>query len=173
MIINYDHNPALTTDQKLQSLKESVQMALNENDDEHNNLKDNMTKVLADIKAALGKYYKKSEIADFVVEQGTSGNWAYRKWNSGIAECWMKYTEPSSAAFTQTGSVYYRVISGFNFPSNLFISTPTITATVDFGNVGGCSVGNPSSTTCSVIVLSAVASARACTVNIYAIGKWK
>lgn len=30
MIIDYDHNPALTVDQKLQSLKESVQMALNE-----------------------------------------------------------------------------------------------------------------------------------------------
>lgn len=30
MIIDYDHNPRLTVDQKLQSLKESVQMALNE-----------------------------------------------------------------------------------------------------------------------------------------------
>ena len=30
MIIDYDHNPRLTYDQKLQSLKESVQMALNE-----------------------------------------------------------------------------------------------------------------------------------------------
>lgn len=30
MIIDYDHNPGLTFDQKLQSLKESVQMALNE-----------------------------------------------------------------------------------------------------------------------------------------------
>lgn len=30
MIIDYDHNPNLTYDQKLQSLKESVQMALNE-----------------------------------------------------------------------------------------------------------------------------------------------
>lgn len=27
-------------------------------------------------------------IADYVVEQGTSGIWTYRKWNSGIAECW-------------------------------------------------------------------------------------
>ena len=26
--------------------------------------------------------------ADYVVEQGTSGIWTYRKWNSGIAECW-------------------------------------------------------------------------------------
>ena len=30
MIIDYDHNPALTQDQKLQSLQESVQMAMNE-----------------------------------------------------------------------------------------------------------------------------------------------
>lgn len=25
---------------------------------------------------------------DWIVEQGTSGIWTYRKWNSGIAECW-------------------------------------------------------------------------------------
>ena len=25
---------------------------------------------------------------DFIVEQGSSGIWTYRKWNSGIAECW-------------------------------------------------------------------------------------
>lgn len=27
-------------------------------------------------------------IADYIVDQGTSGKWIYRKWNSGIAECW-------------------------------------------------------------------------------------
>ena len=27
-------------------------------------------------------------IADYVVEQGTSGIWTYRKWNSGVAEIW-------------------------------------------------------------------------------------
>ena len=27
-------------------------------------------------------------VADFIVEQGVSGNWTYRKWNSGVAECW-------------------------------------------------------------------------------------
>lgn len=25
---------------------------------------------------------------DYIVEQGTSGIWTYRKWNSGVAECW-------------------------------------------------------------------------------------
>ena len=27
-------------------------------------------------------------LADYVVEQGTSGSWTYRKWASGVAECW-------------------------------------------------------------------------------------
>lgn len=25
---------------------------------------------------------------DFIVDTGTEGIWTYRKWNSGIAECW-------------------------------------------------------------------------------------
>lgn len=29
---------------------------------------------------------------DLVIEQGTSGIWRYRKWSSGIAECWGKQT---------------------------------------------------------------------------------
>ena len=27
-------------------------------------------------------------VADYVVSEGTSGNWRYRKWASGVAECW-------------------------------------------------------------------------------------
>ena len=27
--------------------------------------------------------------ADYVIAQGTSGGWTYRKWASGIAECWI------------------------------------------------------------------------------------
>ena len=30
---------------------------------------------------------------DFIVEQGVSGMWTYRKWNSGIAECWGLFTQ--------------------------------------------------------------------------------
>lgn len=36
---------------------------------------------------------------DYVVAQGTSGIWSYRKWNSGMAECWGKYAyKPSWSA---------------------------------------------------------------------------
>lgn len=33
-------------------------------------------------------YVKSKDIKDYIVEQGTSGDWTYRKWDSGIAECW-------------------------------------------------------------------------------------
>lgn len=28
-----------------------------------------------------------ADIADYVIDQGTTGAWTYRVWNSGIAEC--------------------------------------------------------------------------------------
>lgn len=43
-----------------------------------------------------------SGTADRVVEQGTSGIWTYRKWNSGIAECW-GYTAVPSATYSANG----------------------------------------------------------------------
>ena len=44
--------------------------------------------------------------ADYVVEQGTSGIWTYRKWNSGFAECWGIYTM-TSACTKAWGALYY------------------------------------------------------------------
>ena len=43
---------------------------------------------------------------DYIVEQGTSDGWTYRKWNSGIAECWCNISE-SFAMTNALGSVYY------------------------------------------------------------------
>ena len=39
------------------------------------------------IKTKLNAHDKALSV-DYIVEQGTSGIWTYRKWNSGIAECW-------------------------------------------------------------------------------------
>ena len=36
--------------------------------------------------------------SDYVVEQNTSGDWTYRKWNSGIAECWKRMTVTEAGA---------------------------------------------------------------------------
>ena len=53
---------------------------------------------------------------DYIVEQGTSGNWTYRKWNSGVAEFWGQVTIPSvPAGWSQSGHL-------FDYPITL---TPT------------------------------------------------
>lgn len=55
--------------------------------------------------------------SDYVIEKGTSGIWAYRKWASGFAECW------GTNQFTLSGSGsvwvspgYYIMLSSVNYP---------------------------------------------------------
>lgn len=69
-----------------------------------------------------------SNLSDYIVEQGTSGIWTYRKWKSGIAECWgNKFV--SFNAKEAWGEVYTH--SGC-FPSVLypfaFIDIPNVVA---------------------------------------------
>lgn len=110
--------------------------------------------------------------ADYIVEQGTSDIWTYRKWNSGVAECWGTYSF-SSASFSTTGNVYYRTFDAIPFPTSLFNAEPFATASVQMGNMGGCGITNKQSTKVSVGVLSAVSSARSGYIYIYAKGTWK
>lgn len=51
-------------------------------------------------------YFNGGKMADFVVEQGTSGVWKYRKWNSGFAECWGYHTVSGLNISTAWGSWY-------------------------------------------------------------------
>ena len=57
----------------------------------------------AELRADLG-------YGDYVLEQGTSGIWAYRKWASGVAECWLEsdlsLTGTTPVAY-MNGSAYY------------------------------------------------------------------
>lgn len=55
---------------------------------------------------------------DYITEQGTSGVWTYRKWKSGIAECWGRTEFPATTASGQ-------LPSGVNFPF-MFASKPTV-----------------------------------------------
>ena len=57
-----------------------------------------------------------SPLADFVIQQGTSGAWTYRKWKSGIAECWCQYSF-TTAISTAWGVLYESgAIALPNFP---------------------------------------------------------
>lgn len=48
-----------------------------------------------------------NQAADYVVESGTSGKWAYRKWASGIGECWAAFQVVSVAVTGTWGGLFY------------------------------------------------------------------
>lgn len=78
---------------------------------------------------------------DYITEQGTSGIWQYRKWNSGVSECWGKTSRTIPAGESgwtrwpddSTGD--YTAIEGLvtnsvTYPSGLFIATPVFECTL-------------------------------------------
>lgn len=115
--------------------------------------------------------------ADYVVEQGTSGIWTYRKWNSGIAECWGLYTNSSITFTAATGAAggYRANATGINFPFT-FASEPLVTAThngtsSDYYGV----VSNVYTTTsyCSIWLDRGNSATGQIKVHIRVIGTWK
>ena len=170
MIINYDHNPALSVDQKLQSLIENIHLALNELVDEAElakELKNYLTKETAE--AVLE--------APRIVEQGVDGIWTYRKWSDGTAECW-GYNTTYNHTYSAWGSIYSFDIPRIAFPTSLFISDPDCFAYARCAT--GNSVSSPNSNeatsvfTCGLTVIRGTSLSTTHAVTYYyAIGKWK
>ena len=65
-----------------------------------------------------------SPLADFVIEQGTSGSWKYRKWSNGRFEAILHSSAGSTGSMTQLGSsgIYYSAVSAVTFPTAIGIT---------------------------------------------------
>ena len=86
-----------------------------------------------------------TNVADYIVEQGTDGIWTYRKWNSGIAECWgYKLT---SGTFSAWGSGYSHDVPPQDFPTGLFAATPCCFVTCCCTDANSVSSANAEYTT--------------------------
>ena len=99
-----------------------------------------------------------SFVADYIVEQGTSGIWTYRKWNSGVAECWGRtsisgLTTSVNLPFTFADSFYETQVTLIN-NSNTATNVTAISSYTDRVSVG----------------VNTVPSGGA---RLYVIGKWK
>jgi hypothetical protein len=119
---------------------------------------------------------------DYVVSQGTSGEWWYRKWNSGRAECGIDAKQFGETSLSSTGSFGY--ITGsmtfgaypFNFTSRPFA---TISFEGDLNMSGrGSFVAQKHTTSTSAspyffIVDWTESTAMKPLVGIYVCGKWK
>ena len=79
---------------------------------------------------------------DYVVDQGTSGIWAYRKWNSGVAECWGIATA-SITSWTTWGQMKYGTpYTNYNYPSGLFKSGTFPVVNANGGTTTGITSGD-------------------------------
>lgn len=82
----------------------------------------------ADTNAYLEGKFKNLEV-DYIVEQGyTNDGWTYRKWNSGIVECW-KNTYNINISWGGNGPLYYsdeRSKLSLSFPRGLFVEIPCV-----------------------------------------------
>lgn len=110
-------------------------------------------------------------IADVVVEVGTSGIWTYRKWSSGIAECWGAWsgtkqcTGANGALYDNTGSQALP----FTFTSAPYAITNATTSGGYFGYVAV----TPSTTSLSLVFVCSNNASRTWYVKYYVIGRWK
>lgn len=76
-------------------------------------------------------------IADYPVEVGTEGIWTYRKWASGITECWGYKGEELIAMTTKWGNMYYSPQLTESFPTSLFIDYPPFVNVQAYDNGNG------------------------------------
>ena len=73
-------------------------------------------------------------LQDYIVEQGTKDIWTYRKWNSGIAECWgRREVEVNVSSAWGTTGFYYGTIGTINFPFK-FVEVPVVNVTAEYGD---------------------------------------
>ena len=111
--------------------------------------------------------------AVYITEQGTSGIWTYRKWNSGIAECWGTWAGTLSHYATAGG--FYGFTTTVYFPSGLFNARPTVCYNSQVANgfsMTGATL-SVSSTTMGLYALGQVGNTQTCTFDIQVRGRWK
>ena len=114
------------------------------------------------------------ETADYVVEQGTSGAWKYRKWNSGYVEARALASHSSlSWASYPTGLYYNTPAWTVNYPFAIY--DPCISATVVYcgGNVGWVTVATHASDTASNVSIVRNGNTGQVLMDFIVRGRWK
>ena len=110
---------------------------------------------------------------DYVVEQGVSSDTTYRKWNSGVAECWI-YTTQNVAINSTYGSLYQGTWQ-WQFPFEFTSAPIAVCSYFKWGtgaSWGTVSVTNKGSATLRGIDTTSRASGST-VIQAYAKGYWK
>ena len=110
-------------------------------------------------------------LSDFVVQNGVSGMWTYRKWKNGVAECWGRTSLAGSTTMSEL-----QISLPFTFSSSDYIVTvsPSINGTIVSRYLVGTSAGNDGRTTTSFKIAHQTSTASySVSYMINVIGRWK
>ena len=118
---------------------------------------------------------------DYIVEEGGSGvhtSWYYRKWASGILECWCRKEYSGVSISSSYGQLKYATLAGFADYPVQFYYNPVVTVTGSVTNGNGWVVQNNSNYSTTnvgglVVYAPANISSTGVTVNVYAIGMYE
>lgn len=118
------------------------------------------------------------DYGDYVLEQGTSGIWTYRKWASGVAECWGNKNCGDIAVTSAWGALFEGSnMGGIAYPSGLFVSQPVFFPSAQTTKYGICGIeidGGDKTTTPRLYLLRATAqTVQGVYLSLYAKGRWK
>lgn len=82
------------------------------------------------------------EARDYIVEQGTSGNWTWRKWSIGLQELFYRGEYKSFSTLKASGSIYYAdVLQNIVYPVT-FLEVPIVTSAFQTGMQGSSELSN-------------------------------
>lgn len=125
----------------------------------------------AELRADLG-------YGDYIVSQGTSGIWTYRKWASGVSECWGNKNCGDIAVTSAWGALFEGSnMGGIAYPGGLFVSQPVFFPSAQTTKYGICGIeidGGNATTTPNLYLLRATAqTVQGVYLSMYANGRWK
>lgn len=113
-------------------------------------------------------------VADYVVEQGKSGDWTIRKWNNGTSECWRRITGTVTNSGTWNN---FKLFSGSaDWPSGFFVENPNVQYQAYIGSGYALPARGGLSTTTKFIwnALGTDGDSNiGYIIDVYAFGRWK
>lgn len=123
----------------------------------------------AELRADLG-------YGDYVLEQGTSGIWTYRKWASGVAECWGEITQTVTPGEAWAGTLNLT-------PYVIAVTTPIEFTAIDCVNASAyvgsghtitsyLTVQNPNKISISALSVY-LTGQQECRAYVHVMGRWK
>lgn len=115
-----------------------------------------------------------NHMPDYVVAEGTSGDWHYRKWNSGVAECWyngwVTPTATGSTAQVLTKAFVHTLTLPFSFTDTNYSAVASVAHSSTYGVV--LRIQNASKTQLSVTWEGSDETASAA-LKVHVSGYWK